>query len=439
MWEEQYGCGQKVEIDDADWADRSYVPHESEPLKFRFSWRKLWRFAGPGWLMSLAYLDPGNLESNLQQGAYTRYELVWVLWWSTFTGLVLQEMSARLGLVTGRDLAQTVREEYPLWLSRLIYVMMELAVIGADIQEVVGSGIAFNLLSYGAIPVWVGCLITALDTFTFLAVGYFGVRYLEALICVFIAVMLFCFFQNWLLIGLEPREMLAGWAIPSLPSYGFTQAVGTLGAVIMPHNLYLHSGLVLSRKVTRSSPHRVHEAVQYARIEMAVALLVAFAINLSVCATNSSSFFSVECAEADDGPFACLSHAAYKLVNGEHPKPRPLEGLGAACTVTSSLGSAHKLAGHCGEIGLENAGLALADTLGGNALTVWALGMLAAGQASTMVCTYAGQIIMGGLLAIELPPWKRVALTRVIAIGPSLAVALYATSTPGALNFGACR
>ena len=125
LWEQYGGCGQKVEVEDVDWADRAYVPHSSEPLKFYFSWRKLWRFAGPGWLMSLAYLDPGNLESNLQQGAYTRYELVWVLWWSTFTGLLLQEMSARIALVTGRDLAQTVREEYPLWLSRLIYVMME--------------------------------------------------------------------------------------------------------------------------------------------------------------------------------------------------------------------------------------------------------------------------------------------------------------------------
>ena len=321
--------------------------------------------------------------------------------------------------------------------DRLLCTEPQLAVIGSDIQEVVGSGVAFNLLSAGAIPVWIGCLITALDTVTFLGVGYFGVRYLEGLVCLFIGVMLFCFFQNWVLTGFEPKEMLTGWAVPYLPSYGFTQAVGTLGAVIMPHNLYLHSGLVLSRKVTRSSPHRVYEAVQYARIEMAVALLVAFAINLSVVATNSSSFFSRECAEADEGPYACLTHAAYELINGEHPKPRPKEGLGAACTVTSRVGGERGLVGHCGEIGLENAGLALADTLGGNALTVWALGMLAAGQASTMVCTYAGQIIMGGLLAIELPPWKRVALTRVIAIGPSLAVALYATSDPGALNFGA--
>ena len=164
--------------------------------------------------------------------------------------------------------------------------------IGSDIQEVVGSGVAFNLLSAGAIPVWIGCLITALDTVTFLGVGYFGVRYLEGLVALHRRDALLLL-PELVLTGFEPKEMLTGWAVPTF-KLRFTQAVGTLGAVIMPHNLYLHSGLVLSRKVTRSSPHRVYEAVQYARIEMAVALLVAFAINLSVVATNSSSFFSRE-------------------------------------------------------------------------------------------------------------------------------------------------
>lgn len=167
-----------------------------KPLRFRFSWRKLWRYSGPGMLMSLAYIDPGNLESNLQQGAYTHFHLVWVLWWATVIGFLLQEMSARLGLVTGRDLAQTVRDEYPEWLSRTVYMMMELAVIGADIQEVVGSGIAFNLLTNGWLPVWAGCLITGVDTLTFLAVGRLGVRYLEAFVTTLIGIMTMCFFAN---------------------------------------------------------------------------------------------------------------------------------------------------------------------------------------------------------------------------------------------------
>ena len=200
---------------------------EGAKLQFRFSWRKLWRFAGPGWLMSLAYLDPGNLESSLQQGAYTQLNLVWVLWWATVMGLILQEMSARLGLVTGRDLAQTVRAEYPRWLCYFVYVMMEIAVIGADIQEVVGSGVALKLMT--GMPVWVGCLITGFDTFTFLAVQYLGVRYLEALICILIGTMSVCFFVNWGTSGADAGALMRGWIVPSMPAYALTQCVGTIG------------------------------------------------------------------------------------------------------------------------------------------------------------------------------------------------------------------
>ena len=148
-----------------------------------------------------------------------------------------------------------MREEYPLWGSLTVYVMMEIAVIGADIQEVVGSGIAFNLLSHGSIPIWAGCLITAVDTLTFLAIEYLGVRYLEAFVCSLILLMSFCFFYNGYASGLPHAwdGLLQGWVVPSMPSYAFTQTIGTLGAVIMPHNLYLHSGLVLSRKVNRAS------------------------------------------------------------------------------------------------------------------------------------------------------------------------------------------
>ncbi len=246
----------------SDEEDDAAQSADGAPLQFRFSWRKLWRYAGPGWLMSLAYLDPGNLESNLQQGAYTRLSIVWVLWWATVTGFVLQEMSARLGLVTGKDLAQAVREEYPRWLSLVVYVMMEVAVIGADVQEVVASGIAFNLLSHGSIPVWVGCLITAVDTITFLAVGYLGVRYLEGLVCVLIGIMSLCFFVNLGNSGLHAwKGVLAGWLVPTMPPSAFTQIVGTIGAVIMPHNLYLHSGLVLSRKVRGGQAHALGDVL----------------------------------------------------------------------------------------------------------------------------------------------------------------------------------
>ena len=201
----------EISVDSDD--DQNAANDPGAPLRFRFRWRTLWKFAGPGWLMSLAYLDPGNLESSLQLGAYTHFSLVWVLWWATVMGLVLQEMSARLGLVTGSDLAQLVRAHYPRYVCYTVYVMMEIAVIGADIQEVVGSGVAIKLLT--GLPVWVGCLITGFDTITFLAVQYLGVRYLEGMICVLIGTMSLCFFVNWGTSDADAGALLRGALPPS--------------------------------------------------------------------------------------------------------------------------------------------------------------------------------------------------------------------------------
>eukprot|EP00746_Dinoflagellata_sp_MGD_P090941 gnl/MRDRNA2_/MRDRNA2_35962_c0_seq1.p1 gnl/MRDRNA2_/MRDRNA2_35962_c0~~gnl/MRDRNA2_/MRDRNA2_35962_c0_seq1.p1 ORF type:complete len:540 (+),score=52.27 gnl/MRDRNA2_/MRDRNA2_35962_c0_seq1:140-1759(+) len=395
---------------------------QSGKLRFRFTWRKLLKFMGPGWLMSLAYLDPGNLESDLQTGAYTGYELVWVLWWATFMGLVLQEISARIGVVTGRDLAQLVKAEYATWLTRTIYVNMEIAVIASDIQEVVGSGIAIYILSSGRIPVWVGCIITGLDTFTFLAVHYFGVRYLEALICALIATMTGCFFVNWAETSTDSGALFHGWVVPTLKTYATTQAVGTIGAVIMPHNLYLHSGLVLSRKIERTSPYRVNEAIKYNAIETSLALLVSFFINLGILAVNANNFYSPTCAEHPQGPYACLSIAAFDA-SGDTG-----HGQGAPCMLPTGE------AGKCGQIGLNSEANALKYGLGHAAIYTWAIGLLAAGQAATMTCTYAGQVIMGGCLDIQLAPWKRVAFTRAIALGPSIAVAATTISDSGLYN-----
>ena len=432
----------QIEVDDEG---EEELPPDA-PLKFRFSWRKLWRFVGPGWLMSLAYLDPGNLESSLQMGAYTHFSLLWVLWWATVVGLLLQEMSARLGLVTGNDLAQTVRAEYPRWVTYVVYVMMEIAVIGADIQEVVGTAVAIQLATnpsgrkdengnaYG-IPVWAGCLITGLDTFTFLAVQYLGVRYLEALIFVLIGTMSVCFFINWGGSNADPGELFTGWMLPSMPAYALTQTVGTIGAVIMPHNLYLHSGLVLSRNVKRSSPHKVHAAIWYARIEAAGALFFAFMINLAIVATNSATFFSSSCANLTGGPYACMSNASF-ILSGDNMHT-DVGGQGSACALgeggggTSAVGD---LDGLCGEIGLASEGYALSSALGPSSLFIWALGLFAAGQASTMVCTYAGQIIMGGCLQVQLAPWKRVAFTRLFALGPAMAVAIGTGSDTSLFN-----
>jgi natural resistance-associated macrophage protein len=408
----------EVEVcDEDDGADES----PDAQLKFTFSWKKLWRFMGPGWLMSLAYLDPGNLESDLQQGAFTGYSLVWVLWWSTVIGLILQEMAARIGVVSGRDLAQNVKRVYPKWLNIVIYVNMEIAVIASDIQEVVGSGIAIHLLTNGFVPVWIGCIITGLDTFTFLAVHYLGVRYLEALITSLVMIMVVCFFFEWGKTTTDVGDMFKGWIVPILHSYGITQAVGTVGAVIMPHNLYLHSGLVISRKINRNSPNRMYEAINYNAMESALALLVSFFINLAVVAVNANSFYDPACAVQDGGPWACLSDDAFD--------PDTNSGSGTICTLPSGGGQT----GKCGDIGLQLEGTALKHGLGNTALYIWGIGLFAAGQAATMTCTYAGQIIMGGCLEIELVPWKRVALTRCIALGPSVFIAWWSQTVDSQL------
>jgi natural resistance-associated macrophage protein len=296
-------------------------------------------------------------------------------------------------------------------------------VIAADIQEVVGSGIAINLITNGWVPVWVGCIITGLDTFTFLAVHYLGVRYLEALITSLVATMSVSFFIEW---GDSPTyggDLYKGWILPLLHSYGITQAVGTIGAVIMPHNLYLHSGLVISRDIKRTSPNRVYEAITYNFLESSLALLVSFFINLAVVAVNANSFYDPVCAAQDGGPWACLSSEAFHA--------RHNDGSGHPCHLPGGSGEM----GKCGDIGLALEGTALQRGLGHAALYIWAVGLLAAGQAATMTATYAGQVIMGGCLEIQLAPWKRVAFTRCIALGPSVFIAwLSSTVDPQLYN-----
>lgn len=157
-----------------------------------FSFRRLWVFVGPGWLMSIAYIDPGNLESDLQAGAIAGYQLIWVLFWATILGWLLQTLSVRLSVVTGRHLAQICRYEYNRPLSLMLWIFTELAIIGSDIQEVLGSAIAFQVL-FG-FPLWIGCLITVIDTFTFLLLNALGMRALEAFFCSLITIMAVCFF-----------------------------------------------------------------------------------------------------------------------------------------------------------------------------------------------------------------------------------------------------
>lgn len=383
------------------------------------NWKTLWAFIGPGWLMSIAYLDPGNLESDLQAGAYGGFDLIWVLFVATFVGLILQILAARLGVVTGRNLAEMCRLEYPRPVSLLLWIMTEIAIIGSDIQEVVGSAIALQVL-FG-LPLWLGCLITGLDTFTFLAIQFFGVRKLEFFFAFLILIMLVSFWVNFAQVQPGAAEIFGGF-VPQVPSYAVTQAVGILGAVIMPHNIYLHSALVQSRKVDRSSTPRIWLANKYFAIESTLALLISFFINLAVVAVFAEGFFSDTCASSGQ---ACV--------------PFPHAGCASDPAFNASIFCTNEngIAGTCGPIGLRSAGAVLGSSVGADvAKIIWGIGLLAAGQSSTMTGTYAGQFVMEGFLEIKLEAWKRVAITRSIALGPAIGVALIGSAHTAAAATG---
>ncbi|XP_073282945.1 metal transporter Nramp2-like, partial [Primulina huaijiensis] len=203
-----------------------------------FSFKKLWLFTGPGFLMSIAFLDPGNLEGDLQAGAIAGYSLLWLLMWATAMGLLIQLLSVRIGVATGRHLAELCREEYPYWAVVLLWFMAELALIGADIQEVIGSAIGIQILSRGVLPLWAGVLITASDSFLFLLLENYGVRKLEAVFGVLISTMALSF--AWMFVDARPstKELIVGLLIPKLSSRTVRQAVGVVGCVIMPHNVF---------------------------------------------------------------------------------------------------------------------------------------------------------------------------------------------------------
>ncbi|XP_010444665.1 PREDICTED: metal transporter Nramp4 [Camelina sativa] len=368
------------EEEDADYGD------ELGGNSPKFSWKKLWLFTGPGFLMSIAFLDPGNLESDLQAGAIAGYSLIWLLMWATAIGLLIQLLSARLGVATGRHLAELCREEYPTWARMVLWIMAEIALIGADIQEVIGSAIAIKILSNGLVPLWAGVVITALDCFIFLFLENYGIRKLEAVFAILIATMALAF--AWMFGQTKPSgtELLVGALVPKLSSRTIKQAVGIVGCIIMPHNVFLHSALVQSREVDPKKRFRVKEALKYYSIESTGALAVSFIINVFVTTVFAKSFYGTDIADT---------------------------------------------------IGLANAGQYLQDKYGGGffpILYIWAIGVLAAGQSSTITGTYAGQFIMGGFLNLKMKKWVRALITRSCAIIPTMIVALVFDSSDSMLD-----
>lgn len=376
------------------------VPIPEDDVTKLFSFRKLWAFTGPGFLMSIAYLDPGNIESDLQSGAKAGFKLLWVLLGATIIGLLLQRLAARLGVVTGMHLAEVCNRHYPTVPRIILWLMVELAIIGSDMQEVIGCAIALNLLSVGRIPLWAGVLITIIDTFVFLFLDKYGLRKLEAFFGFLITIMALSFGYEYVRVAPNQGEVLKGMFLPYCSGCGPTQleqAVGIVGAVIMPHNIYLHSALVKSRDINRANKKEVKEANKYYFIESTIALFISFLINVFVVAVFAQAF--------------------YGKTNME---------VSQQCNET---GSAHSelfpANNETLEVDIYKGGVVLGCFFGPAALYIWAIGILAAGQSSTMTGTYSGQFVMEGFLNLRWSRFARVLLTRSIAIFPTLLVAVF--------------
>ncbi|CAI9716796.1 resistance-associated macrophage 2-like isoform X1 [Octopus vulgaris] len=349
--------------------------------------------------MSIAYLDPGNIESDLQSGAKAGFKLLWVLMSATILGLLMQRLAARLGVVTGMHLAEICYTYYHRIPRLILWIMVEIAIIGSDMQEVIGTATALYLLSNEKLPLYAGVLITIVDTFTFLLLDKYGLRKLEAFFGLLITVMAIMFGYEYGAAAPNQGEILKGLFIPYCSGCGPTQliqAVGIIGAIIMPHNIYLHSALVKSRDIDRSNKKKVKEANMYYFVEAAVALFVSFLINLFVVSVFAEGF-----SQRDGNTTVyeeCIQH---------------------------DIAYAHEFNTTDPQVDILRGGKFLGCKFGQAAMYIWAVGILAAGQSSTMTGTYAGQFVMEGFLNLYWKRWQRVLLTRSIAIMPTVLIAFF--------------
>uniref|UniRef100_A0A182N8Y8 Uncharacterized protein n=1 Tax=Anopheles dirus TaxID=7168 RepID=A0A182N8Y8_9DIPT len=367
-----------------------------------FSFRELWAFTGPGFLMSIAYLDPGNIESDLQSGIVAKYSLLWVLLGATLLGLAMQRLAVKIGVVTGLDLAEMCYKQYKTVPRVILWLMVEVAIIGSDMQEVIGTAIAIYLLSYKRIPLYIGVLITVLDTLSFLFLDKYKLRRLELFFGFLITTMAISFGYQYIISDTPQLEIIEGMFIPWSNDYRpgtLLQAVGIIGAVIMPHNLYLHSALVKSRAINRNEVKEVKKANRYYFIEASIALAVSFVINVFVVSVFAHDLYGKTNQDVID---RCSSSSFS-------------EDISIAFTANNATA----------DVNIYKAGLVLGCFYGGLSMYVWAIGILAAGQSSTMTGTYAGQFAMEGFLNLQWARWKRVLFTRTVAIMPAFYVAFY--------------
>ena len=335
-------------------------------------WRRLFAFLGPAYLISVGYMDPGNWATDIAGGSQFGYKLIWVLLMSNLMALLLQSLSARLGLVRKMDLAQASRVTYPKTVNFFLYILAEIAIAACDLAEVLGMAIGLQLL-FGLPLLW-GVSITVLDTLLLLVLQGYGMRKMEAFILGMVAIIGGAFFVEMVLAKPDMGELVTGF-IPSLPNNkALYIAIGIIGATVMPHNLYLHSSLVQTRRIDQSNKG-LWQAIKYNIIDSVLALNMAFFVNAAILVLAAATFYKVGMYHVEE------------------------------------IQDAHKL---------------LAPMLGTKwAAILFAVALIAAGQSSTITGTLAGQIVMEGYLNLRIAPWLRRLITRLIAIIPAFLVILY--------------
>jgi manganese transport protein len=343
--------------------------HESVPIQGKKGFRKLLAFIGPAYLVSVGYMDPGNWATDLQGGARFGYQLIWILLLSNLMAILLQSLSARLGIVRRMDLAQANRETYPPVVNFILYLLAELAIAATDLAEVLGMAIGIKLLT--GLPLIYGTFITVFDTFLFLFLQRYGIRKMEAFILLLVATIGFSFLIQLFIAKPDLSYAIKGFMPTNLSPEALYIAVGIIGATVMPHNLYLHSALVQTRKIERSA-QGIKKSIFYNFIDSVVALNAAFFVNASILVLAATTFY---------------------------------------------------YSGHTQVAKIEDAHALLAPLLGSKlAPILFAIALIAAGQSSTVTGTLAGQIVMEGYLKLRLNPWIRRLLTRLIAIVPAVLV-----------------
>ncbi|MBC8052510.1 MAG: Nramp family divalent metal transporter [Sphingobacteriaceae bacterium] len=345
--------------------------HSSVTTSGKTGWRKLFAFIGPAYLVSVGYMDPGNWATDIAGGSQFGYKLIWILLMSNLIALLLQSLSARLGIVKGLDLAQASRNAFPAWANYPLYVLAQIAIIACDLAEIIGMAIGLNLL-FGLPLIW-GISITVLDTFLLLFLLNKGMRMMEVFIVSMVFIVGISFLAEMIIVQPALAEVVKGLKPSSLGGNALYLAIGIIGATVMPHNLYLHSSLVQTRKIEKSKKG-ILEAIKFNFIDTAIALNLAFFVNASILILAATAFYKngfFEVAEIQD---------AYVL---------------------------------------------LEDIFGSLAPTLFAVALIASGQSSTITGTLAGQIVMEGHLNLRIAPWIRRLITRLLAITPCFFTILY--------------